>query len=93
MLRIVITPGIIELADRQDYYNGELGKQIAKSADFAVLVGKEQTEAIYKGLKAENYPEEQIYIAQGLADAANFAYSKAHAGDVILFENDLPDYH
>jgi len=91
--RIVITPGIIELADRQDYYNGELGKQIAKSADFAVLVGKEQTEAIYNGLKAENYPEEQIYIAQGLADAANFAYSRAHAGDVILFENDLPDYH
>ncbi len=91
--KIVITPGIIELADRQDFYNAEFGKQIAKSADFAILVGKEQTKAIYQGLKSENYPEDQIYIAQGLQDAANFAYSRAVAGDVILFENDLPDYH
>jgi UDP-N-acetylmuramoyl-tripeptide--D-alanyl-D-alanine ligase len=91
--KFVITPGIIELADRQDFYNSEFGKQIAKAADFAVLVGKEQTKAIYAGLKAENYPEDKIYIAQGLQDAANFAYSKAVSGDVILFENDLPDYH
>ena len=91
--RMIITPGIIELADRQDFYNRELGKQIAKSADFAILVGKQQTQAIYQGLKDENYPEEKIYIAQGLNDAATFAYSNAVSGDVILFENDLPDYH
>lgn len=91
--RFIITPGIIELADRQDYYNSEFGKQIAHAADCAILVGKSQTQAIYNGLKAENYPEEQIYIAQGLNDAAVYAYSQATAGDVILFENDLPDYH
>ena len=91
--RFIITPGIIELADRQDYYNGEFGKQIAHAADCAILVGKSQTQAIYNGLKAENYPEEQIYIAQGLQDAAVFAYQRAVGGDVILFENDLPDYH
>lgn len=91
--RIVITPGIIELADRQDFYNGELGKQIAQSADLAILVGKEQTKAIYSGLKAANYPEDKIYVATGLQDAATFAYSQAVSGDVLLFENDLPDYH
>lgn len=91
--KIIITPGIIELAEREDFYNSELGKQIAKSADIAILVGREQTKAIYEGLKSENYPEQQIYIAQGLNDAAVYAYSQAQAGDVILFENDLPDYH
>ena len=91
--RIVITPGIIELADRQDFYNSELGKQIAQSADLAILVGKEQTKAIYSGLKAANYPEDKIYVATGLQDAATFAYSQAVSGDVLLFENDLPDYH
>ncbi|MCQ2973861.1 MAG: UDP-N-acetylmuramoyl-tripeptide--D-alanyl-D-alanine ligase [Bacteroidales bacterium] len=91
--RFVITPGIVELADRQDYYNEKLGEQIAESVDMAVLVGKKQTEAIYKGLKNKNYPEEKIYIASDLMDAANHVYSIARPGDTILFENDLPDIY
>ena len=91
--KFVITPGIIELADRQDYYNRELGKQIAHSVDYAILVGKEQTAAIYQGLKDENFPDDKIYIASGLNDGANYAFSIARRGDAVLFENDLPDFH
>ncbi len=91
--RFVITPGIIELADKQAYYNRELGKQIAHSVDYAILVGKEQTKAIYQGLKAENFPEDKIYIASGLNDGANYAFARANRGDAVLFENDLPDFH
>ncbi len=91
--KFVITPGIIELADKQDYYNRELGKQIAHSVDYAILVGKEQTKAIYQGLKDENFPEDRIYIASGLNDGANYAFSIARRGDAVLFENDLPDFH
>ncbi len=91
--RFVITPGIIELADKQAYYNRELGKQIAHSVDYAILVGKEQAKAIYQGLKAENFPEDKIYIASGLNDGASYAFSIARRGDAVLFENDLPDFH
>ncbi len=89
--RFVITPGIIELADRQDFYNQKLGEQIAHSADFAVLVGRKQTEAIYRGLKGSGYPDEQIFIAENLNQAAEKVFSMASRGDVVLFENDLPD--
>jgi len=91
--KFVITPGIIELADKQDYYNRELGKQIAHSVDYAILVGKEQTAAIYQGLKDENFPDDRIYIAQGLNDGAQYAFAIAQRGDAVLFENDLPDFH
>ncbi len=37
--RIVITPGMIELGDRQNDLNMELGRTIAHCADIAIIVG------------------------------------------------------
>lgn len=89
--RFVITPGIIELGDRQYYYNEQLGEQIADCVDYAVLVGQKQTAPILDGLMKKAFPDEKIYIAQNLNDAANWAFSRTNPGDVVLFENDLPD--
>ena len=89
--RFVITPGIIELGDKQYFYNEQLGEQIADSVDFAVLVGAKQTAPIYDGLIKKSFPTDKIYIAQNLNDAATWAFSRTNPGDVVLFENDLPD--
>lgn len=89
--RFVITPGIIELGDKQYFYNEQLGEQIADSVDFAVLVGQKQTAPIYDGLIKKSFPTEKIYIAQSLNDAAQWAFARTNPGDVVLFENDLPD--
>ncbi len=89
--RFVITPGIIELGDKQYFYNEQLGEQIADSVDFAVLVGQKQTAPIYDGLIKKQFPTEKIYIAQNLNDAAQWAFARTNPGDVVLFENDLPD--
>ena len=89
--RFVITPGIIELGDKQYFYNEQLGEQIADSVDFAVLVGQKQTAPIYDGLIKKSFPTDKIYIAQSLNDAATWAFARTNPGDVVLFENDLPD--
>jgi UDP-N-acetylmuramoyl-tripeptide--D-alanyl-D-alanine ligase len=89
--RFVITPGIIELGDKQYFYNEQLGEQIADSVDFAVLVGHKQTAPIYDGLIKKEFPTDKIYIAQNLNDAAQWAFARTKPGDVVLFENDLPD--
>ena len=89
--RFVITPGIIELGDKQYFYNEQLGEQIADSVDFAVLVGAKQTAPIYDGLIKKSFPTDKIYIAQNLNDAAQWAFARTNPGDVVLFENDLPD--
>ena len=89
--RFVITPGIIELGDKQYFYNEQLGEQIADSVDFAVLVGAKQTAPIYDGLIKKSFPTDKIYVAQNLNDAATWAFSRTNPGDVVLFENDLPD--
>ncbi len=89
--RFVITPGIIELGDKQYFYNEQLGEQIADNVDFAVLVGAKQTAPIYDGLIKKSFPTDKIYVAQNLNDAATWAFSRTNPGDVVLFENDLPD--
>src|SRR5690625_5848335 len=42
--RVIITPGMIELGEKQDELNERFGSQIAESGiDVAILVGEEQT--------------------------------------------------
>ncbi|MDP9079418.1 MAG: Mur ligase family protein [Bacteroidota bacterium] len=89
--KIIITPGMIELGEKQEYYNTLLGEQIAESCDYAILVGKNITLPIMKGLKNKNYPDNKIYVAQNFKDAVNHLGGMTRAGDVLLYENDLPD--
>ena len=44
-----------------------------------------------KGLKNKSYPDAQIYVAQNFKDAVNHLSGMTRAGDVLLYENDLPD--
>jgi UDP-N-acetylmuramoyl-tripeptide--D-alanyl-D-alanine ligase len=89
--RIVITPGFVEMGARQYEANRELGKQIANSCDYAIIVNATNREAIRQGIN-EGCPETDRYY---LADSLNQAHAHlAHilkAGDVVLYENDLPD--
>ncbi|OQY00768.1 MAG: hypothetical protein B6I20_08310, partial [Bacteroidetes bacterium 4572_117] len=89
--RIIITPGFVELGEKENYYNEEFGKQIANSVDFAILVDKKQTHFIHKGLIGSNFNQDNIYIATNLDDAINKMNLISEKGDTILFENDLPD--
>ncbi len=91
--KIIITPGMVELGAEQDRLNSEFGEDISKVCDKAILVGKSQTESIYKGLKSQNYPGDKIYIASDFTDAIAYAYGLNTQGErkVILLENDLPD--
>jgi len=89
--RIIVTPGFVELGEKQDEYHFELGQQIAHSADIAILVGKKRTAAIAQGLQKEEFPQQNIYSVSSLAEATGIIGKLSVVGDVVLFENDLPD--
>ena len=91
-MKILVTPGMVELGEKQDECNYEFGKQASKVCDFVALVGKKQTESILKGLKDAGYPDEKIFVADNLNEAITKVYSlNPNAKKVILLENDLPD--
>lgn len=89
--KIIVTPGMIELGDLEFEANKTFGKQIAAVCDFTILVGPKQTLPIQEGLKEANYPENQLFIAKNLNEAVAKVNEIAGAGDVVLYENDLPD--
>jgi len=91
--KILVTPGMIELGDRQVVENREFGKKAATTCDFVVLVGTRQTAPLAAGLLDAGFPTEQTRIVNNLHEARVEIERVARSGDVVLFENDLPDLY
>ncbi len=91
--RVIVTPGMVEMGERQDKENRALGELIAEHADLALLVGRNQTEPIREGLRAGGFPDEQVKVFDTLFDAQDFLKGFLRDGDVVLYENDLPDQY
>ena len=89
--RIVVTPGFVELGVRQAELNRELGRDIAAACDIAIVVNRTNREAISAGLKDAEFPAEQTILADSFAEASATLAQQLRAGDVVLYENDLPD--
>lgn len=89
--KVLVTPGMVELGEREYDENKKLGTHAAKVCDLVILVGDETTGPILDGLKHENYPEHQIHKVKNLAEVQLQLAKNLKAGDVVLFENDLPD--
>lgn len=89
--RIVVTPGMIELGNRQYDLNRELGITAAKNADVAVVVNKYNRDAIVEGLLKGGMDEKSIHAVDSFAEAQKILGTLLAKGDTVLYENDLPD--
>lgn len=93
--KILITPGMIELGELEDEENRKFGEHIARAGlDLVILVGKEQTKSIAEGLASVNseFAESaSVRIVKSLFEANDILLQYAQPGDVVLYENDLPD--
>ncbi len=90
--KIIITPGMIELGDLQEEKNKEFGKQIGiADLDLVILVGPNQTESIREGIASTDFDMQNVTIVSSLYEANRSMQNFAQEGDVVLYENDLPD--
>ncbi len=89
--KIVITPGMIELGAQEYELNFNFGKSIAANCDFAVLVGMNRTKPIQEGIKSTAFPLANLFVCKNLQEANDTVKKIMQAGDVVLYENDLPD--
>lgn len=90
--RVLVTPGMVELGERQAALNRELGEYAASRCDWAVLVGERQAPPLQEGLLSAGFPPERLYVAADLTDALRFVNTLPSAGQrIVLLENDLPD--
>ncbi|MBQ9414307.1 MAG: UDP-N-acetylmuramoyl-tripeptide--D-alanyl-D-alanine ligase [Clostridia bacterium] len=90
--RVLVTPGMVELGDRQEALNEELGAYAASRCDYAVLVGEKQAPPLQRGLLAQGFDPEHIFVAFDLHQGLSFVQSLPPVErQVVLLENDLPD--
>jgi len=57
----------------------------------AIIVGEYNREAILKGIKSNEMPEENVHPVNTFNDAQALLATIAMVGDTVLYENDLPD--
>ncbi|HEY5287525.1 MAG TPA: UDP-N-acetylmuramoyl-tripeptide--D-alanyl-D-alanine ligase [Solirubrobacteraceae bacterium] len=89
--RLLVTPGMVELGALEAELNRDFGEQAGAVCDIAILVGPLRTAPIREGLAAAGMDAESIHVVRDIAEATTLLGTLTRAGDVVLFENDLPD--
>lgn len=92
--RVVVTPGMVELGDRQGEENARFGEAAARVATHILVVGQTNARSLVAGwrrLPAQTRPE--LIRCSTRAEAVDWVSSHLGPGDVVLYENDLPDHY
>lgn len=105
---VYVTPGMIELGDRQYEENRALGGEVAQSADFLLIVGKTNLRALRAGalntIRSSNTSKSdsgntltvtskcRIIEVRSREKAVEWVRENSQSGDVVIYENDLPDH-
>ena len=91
-IRILITPGMVELGEDEDEYNRRFGTYAADCCDWILLVGEKHTAPIREGILSKGFPEGNCRTFGKVEEAIDFAYRiRGEGHKYILLENDLPD--
>ena len=90
--KVVVTPGMTELGEKEKELNHIFGTQIAKVADMVILVGARKTRPIFDGMMSLEYDKDRLFVVNNVYEAYNLL-KNTHSDKKIyaLFENDLPD--
>jgi len=105
--RVVVTPGMVELGPRQAEENSRFGRAVAEVADDLVVVGRTNRRALlagarspgegagllgYEGRTSKGGPLHCV-VVEHRPEAVAWVRDHLGAGDVVLYENDLPDHY
>jgi UDP-N-acetylmuramoyl-tripeptide--D-alanyl-D-alanine ligase len=91
--KILVTPGFVEMGAEEERENREFGKKTAAVCDWVFLVGEKKTEAIRQGLLEVGFDTSRLEVVNHLEQVTKRLKQIVRPGDVILFENDLPDQY
>lgn len=91
--KIVVTPGLVELGEREPEENRFFAKSIANVADKVIIIGEYAKAHLLKGLDNVNFPRKNVHIATSTYQGLNLMIKLAKPNAVVLLENDLPDQY
>jgi UDP-N-acetylmuramoyl-tripeptide--D-alanyl-D-alanine ligase len=88
---VVVTPGMVELGRRQGEENRAFAAAAALAATDLVVVGRTNRRALIAG---SSVPEgATVHVVANREKAVAWVRANLGSGDVVLYENDLPDHY
>ncbi len=91
MQKVIVTPGLVELGDKEYECNYALGKEAALNCDKIILVGTNRSKPMADAVRDSDFNQDNLYIAASFKEAMDIYSSFADSNTAVLFENDLPD--
>ncbi|HEY5024905.1 MAG TPA: UDP-N-acetylmuramoyl-tripeptide--D-alanyl-D-alanine ligase, partial [Acidimicrobiales bacterium] len=93
--RAVVTPGMVELGPRQGQENTEFAAAAAGVATDLVVVGRTNRRALVRGAGSPSAgaARPRVVLLRTRPEATEWVREHLGSGDVVLYENDLPDHY
>jgi UDP-N-acetylmuramoyl-tripeptide--D-alanyl-D-alanine ligase len=97
--RVVVTPGMVELGRLQQKENEALARSAASVATDLIVVGRTNRRALLLGARSASDSGASSSHGVDIVEVANreaavsWVRDNVGPGDVVLFENDLPDHY
>jgi UDP-N-acetylmuramoyl-tripeptide--D-alanyl-D-alanine ligase len=94
--RVVVTPGMVELGTIQHAENATFAREAVAVATDLVVVGRTNRRALLEGARAGSPAAgaaPRVRLERVREEAVAFVRSQLADGDVVLYENDLPDHY
>jgi len=91
-LKRYLTPGLVELGNETASIHRHIGELLANSADRIILIKSSWTPYIREALDKRSFPAEHIFEFATAAKAHSALGNLLSSDDVILFQNDIPDF-
>ena len=88
-LRVVVTPGMVELGPRQHQENARFAAAASAASSHLVVVGHTNRGALLEGARSGSA---QVVLVETREQAVAWVRDHVGEGDVVLYENDLPDH-
>jgi UDP-N-acetylmuramoyl-tripeptide--D-alanyl-D-alanine ligase len=88
----VVTPGMVELGPLQDAANRAFAAEAAAVATDLIVVGRTNRQALLTGA-SEGSSEVRLRQVRNRDAAVAIVRDELGEGDVVLYENDLPDHY
>jgi UDP-N-acetylmuramoyl-tripeptide--D-alanyl-D-alanine ligase len=89
--KIFITPGLVEIGDKNMEVHQRIGKRLNDVVDLVILIKNSVTPHIEEGLIKNGFNKESILWFDSMMEAQNNLGKYLKTGDVVLFQNDWPD--
>ena len=91
MKKVIVTPGLVELGEREYQCNYDLGLECTKYCDEIILVGKERSKPMIDAIATTDFDKNHVHVVASFKDAVAIMQNMLDSNYAVLFENDLPD--